>query len=366
MSKYLDSNGLLYVWGKIKALLGGKVDKVEGKTLTSNDYTDAEKTKLAGVATGANKYTHPTGDGNAHVPATGTANGGKFLRAGATAGSAAWAGLEKVDVTGALGYTPPTTNTTYSPATASADGLMSKTDKEKLDGVSANANNYVHPTSAGNKHIPSGGANGQILRWSADGTATWGADNNTTYGPMTGATASAAGTQGLVPAPAAGAQVKYLRGDGTWVTPTNTTYSAMTGATADAAGKQGLVPAPAAGTQAKYLRGDGTWQTPPNTTYGVATASTNGLMAAADKVKLDAFGSASTYALKSEIANVYRWKGSKTSQGDLPSTGNTVGDVWNVEATGMNYGWTGTSWDALGAVFEVVAITNADIDAICV
>lgn len=40
---------------------------------------------------------------------------------------------------------------------------------------------YTHPTTAGNKHIPSGGSSGQILRWSADGTAVWGADNNTTY-----------------------------------------------------------------------------------------------------------------------------------------------------------------------------------------
>lgn len=40
---------------------------------------------------------------------------------------------------------------------------------------------YTHPTSSGNKHIPSGGSSGQILRWSADGTAVWGNDNNTTY-----------------------------------------------------------------------------------------------------------------------------------------------------------------------------------------
>ena len=44
---------------------------------------------------------------------------------------------------------------------------------------------YTHPTTAGNKHIPSGGSSGQILRWSADGTAVWGADNNTTYSPAT-------------------------------------------------------------------------------------------------------------------------------------------------------------------------------------
>ena len=63
----------------------------------------------------------------------------------------------------------------------------------------------------------------------------------------------------------------------------------MTAASASAAGKAGLVPAPAAGAQGKYLRGDGTWQTPPdtNTTYSVATQSANGLMSAADKKKLD-------------------------------------------------------------------------------
>lgn len=44
---------------------------------------------------------------------------------------------------------------------------------------------YTHPTTSGNKHIPSGGSSGQILRWSADGTAVWGSDNNTTYGVAT-------------------------------------------------------------------------------------------------------------------------------------------------------------------------------------
>ncbi|MDE6580082.1 MAG: hypothetical protein K2K41_06075, partial [Ruminiclostridium sp.] len=115
------------------------------------------------------------------------------------------------------------------------------------------------------------------------------ADNNTTYSNMIGSTASANGTAGLVPAPAAGKQTSFLRGDGTWVVPTNTTYSNMTAATASAAGKAGLVPAPAAGAQAKYLRGDGTWQTPPdtNTTYSNATTTAAGLMSAADKTKLN-------------------------------------------------------------------------------
>ena len=61
----------------------------------------------------------------------------------------------------------------------------------------------------------------------------------------------------------------------------------MKGATASEAGTAGYAPAPAAGAQNKYLRGDGTWQTPPNTTYSEATQSKSGLMSAMDKTKLD-------------------------------------------------------------------------------
>ena len=63
MSKYLDSDGLLYLWSKIKSLAGGKVDKVEGMGLTANNYTDGAGTttllppatseRLGGVKVGA-------------------------------------------------------------------------------------------------------------------------------------------------------------------------------------------------------------------------------------------------------------------------------------------------------------------------
>lgn len=96
---------------------------------------------------------------------------------------------------------------------------------DKLAGIAEGANKYVHPNTAGNKHIPAGGSSGQILRWSAAGTAVWGSDNNTTYSAFKAATASAAGGTGLVPAPAAGAQAKYLRADGSWQTPPDTKYS---------------------------------------------------------------------------------------------------------------------------------------------
>ena len=47
--KFLDENGLLYYDGKIKGRLATKVDKESGKGLSTNDYTTAEKTKLAGL-----------------------------------------------------------------------------------------------------------------------------------------------------------------------------------------------------------------------------------------------------------------------------------------------------------------------------
>jgi hypothetical protein len=46
-------------------------------------------------------------------------------------------------------------------------------DHTKLDGIATSANNYVHPSSAGDKHIPTGGASGQVLGYSSSGTAVW-------------------------------------------------------------------------------------------------------------------------------------------------------------------------------------------------
>ena len=158
------------------------------------------------------------------------------------------------------------TNTTYSVATTSANGLMSSAMVTKLNGIATNANNYSHPTGNGNNHIPAGGSSGQILRWSAAGTAVWGADNNTTYSNFKAATASAAGGSGLVPAPAAGKQTSFLRGDGTWVIPTNTTYGLAT------TSANGLL-RQLNGSTSNFMRGDGTWATPPNTTYGVVGAN---------------------------------------------------------------------------------------------
>lgn len=88
-----------------------------------------------------------------------------------------------------------------------------------------------------------------------------------------------------------GRTITVTKGNGTTSTFTtqDTTYGNMSGATGSAAGKAGLVPAPAQGASNRYLRSDGTWQVPPdtNTTYQLASESVNGLMSSADKRKLD-------------------------------------------------------------------------------
>ena len=94
---------------------------------------------------------------------------------------------------------------------------------------------------------------------------------------------------------ASGRTVTVTKGNGTASTFTtqDTTYGNMSGATASAAGRAGLVPAPAQGASNRYLRSDGTWQVPPdnNTTYPLASQSVNGLMSSADKRKLDGLSS---------------------------------------------------------------------------
>lgn len=95
------------------AAIAGKVDKVEGKGLSTEDYTTAEKTKLAGIDAGANNYTLPA--------ATSNALGG--IKVGANLAVA----------------NDGTLSGDYSAATTSAAGLMSSTDKAKLDGIAAGA-----------------------------------------------------------------------------------------------------------------------------------------------------------------------------------------------------------------------------------
>jgi hypothetical protein len=204
----------------------------------------------------------------------------------------------QVDASGNAFVNVPWTdnNTTYNQATADTLGLVKigYTSSEKNYAVSLDANGkmYVNvPWTDTNTTYGVVGANGSTGLVKNGSTVTSASgytacpivsgvpyykDTNTTYANMKAATASAAGAAGLVPAPAAGKQTSFLRGDGTWVVPTNTTYG-LASTSANGLLRQ------LNGSTSNFMRGDGTWATPPNTTYAVANESTNGLMAAADK-----------------------------------------------------------------------------------
>ena len=102
---------------------------------TNGLMSAADKTKLDGIAENANNYTHPS--------YTARASGLYKVTVDGTGHVSAVAAVAKSDIT-ALGI--PESDTTYSAATTSAEGLMSAADKTKLDGVTAGANKYTHPS----------------------------------------------------------------------------------------------------------------------------------------------------------------------------------------------------------------------------
>ena len=153
--KFASQTDIQFLISKIKLALSGKVDTISGKQLSTNDYTNDEKNKLAGIAAGANAYALPTASasvlGGVKVGANLTISNGVLAgtpdtkysaMSGASTSAAGASGLVPAPGAGAANrylrsdgtwVVPPDTNTTYSPATSSANGLMSAADKAKLD-----------------------------------------------------------------------------------------------------------------------------------------------------------------------------------------------------------------------------------------
>ena len=237
-------------------------------------------------------------------------------------------------------------------ASQSAAGAMTSADKKKLDGVAAGANNYSHPTTPGNKHIPAGGAAGQILAWASDGTAQWQAEKDTTYGDFKGATASAAGSRGLVPAPAMGAATRYLRSDGTWqVPPYPTIDSAISSTSANPVQNKAVSAelgkkAPLASPQ---LTGSPTAPTP--------TAGSNNTQLATTAFVQNAVNAA--------VTNAAAYQGAANSYTEIVKTAYKPGWYWFVRTAGEYAGQQCESGDMIIAnKAKGDSVSDSDFDVI--
>ena len=128
--KVTTNNSLLQFIRLVKSALNGKANSKHNHSVATTSanglMSPTDKTKLDGIASGANKYSLPT--------ATSSVLGGVKVGSNIT-NSSGTISLTKANVTSALGYTPPTTNTTYGVATTTSNGLMSSTDKVKLENV---------------------------------------------------------------------------------------------------------------------------------------------------------------------------------------------------------------------------------------
>lgn len=338
MAKFLDENGLSHLWSKLKALLNNKADFGHGHdaatTSAAGFMSAADKSKLNGIATGANKYTHPS--------YTSRTSGLYKVTVDGTGHVSGVAAVTKDDIT-ALGIPGQDTNTTYGEATTSAAGLMSSSDKSKLDGITAGANKYVHPTYTGKS---SG-----LYKITVD-----------TTGHVSAATAVTK------------ADITALG-----IPSTNTTYNTMGGATASAAGSAGLVPAPAAGKNTSFLRGDGAWVVPTNTTYNAATTSAAGLMSASDKSKLDGIASgANAYShptYTSKTSGLYKITVDGTghisaatavAKSDITALGIPAQDTVYTHPgyTAKSSGLYKVTVDSTGHVSATAAVAKSDITAL--
>ncbi|MBS5725078.1 MAG: hypothetical protein KHW59_04760 [Clostridiales bacterium] len=171
---------------KLSGVDAAKVDKVSGKGLSTNDYTTAEKTKLAGISESADSVafapTKTTGEeigtitingvdtslygspdthyeSNTVVANTATSqadtaatNGNVYLNhvENSTVKSShklTGSGATTVTSDSSGNIVIDSTNTTYEVATTSAAGLMSAADKAKVDGIATNVKNGSNPGS---------------------------------------------------------------------------------------------------------------------------------------------------------------------------------------------------------------------------
>lgn len=175
MAKLIDLNGLAHVYSIIKGMLADKLGKndtavnaskvnnltVETAVPKNAKFTDTVYTHpsthpasmITGLSTVATSGSYNDLSDKPTIPsaytlpnATSSTLGGVKIGSNISVSSGT-INITKSNVTSALGYTPPTSDTAYDNATATTAGLMSASDKIKLDGIAAGANKYSLPAA---------------------------------------------------------------------------------------------------------------------------------------------------------------------------------------------------------------------------
>lgn len=351
--KLVDQNGLLYFWQGIKGKLASKVDKVEGMGLSSNDFTTAEKEKLAGIATGANKTTivnnlTSTSSTSALSAAQGKALSDEIAEVKESLNSLGYGDMMKstydpdndgvVDNAAKLGGQLPSyyakasdIPTKVSQLSNDAGYLTSHQDiTGKLDKTGDGSNVTVTFTQASTRTNVATGEKlsaslGKIAKYFADlkSVAFSGSYNDLSNKPS----------------------IPVVTNDLTDELKANYDAAYTHSQTAHA-------PSNAQANVIESIKVNGSAVAVSSKSVNITVPTT-----------VASLSDAANYALKSDLVNVYKYQGSVATYGELPTT-STAGYVYNVESDGMNYAWNGTAWDNLGQIFEIAVITNAEIDAI--
>lgn len=373
----IDIDLLSYFKSKLDLLFANKVDKVDGKGLSSNDFTSSEKTKLANIASGAQvnvlegiqkngtsvtitnkianitvptKTSDITNDSNFPSDASYVHTDNNYTTtdknklAGISAGAQVNV-IESIKVNGtaqtvtskAVSITVPTktseltndSNLVVDAAYVHTDNNYTSSEKTKLSGID---------TGAQVNKIESVKVNGTALTITSKAvnvvvpTKTSDITNDSgfiTISDVPEGAAASSTTPKMDGTAAVGTETAFARGD--HVHPKDTS-------------KANLASPTFTGTPAAPTAAAGTNTTQIATCAFVTTAVSSKA------------NSADVYT-KTEVDNLVtgalHYKGTKATVAALPSTGNKTGDMWHVTADGGEYAWNGTAWEEMGSEIDL-------------